>query len=64
MADASLRPSAAWSARFLHRLDTGLERFEAAVRKAFGKPGNLREDINAMRLRRLATRGGNGQALT
>jgi accessory colonization factor AcfC len=64
MALITLRPASTWSETLLHRFDVIMDRAEQAVRDFFAdKQGDFRQAAHAAQVRRLAARGGNGQAL-
>lgn len=64
MANITLRWSATWSERLLHWFDVALDRVEHRVRNLFAdRHGDFRKAAHVARVRRLAARGCNGQAL-
>jgi hypothetical protein len=64
MTHITLRFSATWSEALLHRFDVVLDRLAQAVRNLVADPrGDFHQAAHAARVRRLAARGCNGQAL-
>jgi len=63
MVNITLRLSASWSERLLHRFDVLLERFEFAAQTLLTDPyEDFRQAAHGARVHRLAARGSNGQA--
>lgn len=64
MAHVTLREPAGWSDLMLDRLDVALDRVELSLRALFAdRHGDFQAAAHAARLRRMAARGGGGQAL-